>query len=63
MNVPIKYVLSSQIYINYMLICPMGTSHLYVLETQMHTILQGASFTIHIYVPDTYNLNISTNMF
>ena len=40
----------------------MGTSPLYVLETQMHSILQSVSFAIQIYVPDTYNLNISTNI-
>ena len=48
MNVPIQYALSTQICIYY--ICSIA---FYVLETQMHTMLQSASFTIQIYLPDT----------
>ena len=42
--------------------CYMGTSPFCVIETQMHNMLQSASFTVRIYEPDIYNLNISSNI-
>ena len=56
----VKYVPETQISIYYL--CPMDASPFDVIEIQMHGMLQRASFTIQIYVPDIYNLNISSNM-